>query len=90
MKNKIKIFIITLSFLYLAIIIIKFTINLLLNKKYAVDEIIYTDRKEGLLGISEIITKDYLHMIYFNAFFIIILFVLFIYYLSFYLKNKNK
>ncbi len=89
MKNKAKIFIVTSLFFTLVIIIVKFTINLLLNKKYAVDEIIYTDRKEGLIGIYEIISKDYLFMLYFNLFFIIILFILFIYYLIIFVKNKS-
>jgi hypothetical protein len=90
MKNKINIFIVTSMFLLLLIVNIKFIVNLLLNKKYVVDEIIYTDRKEGLEGIQEIISKDYLFMFYFNIFFIIILTFMFIYFLIWRKKNKTE
>mgnify|MGYP000903189964 CR=1 FL=1 len=39
-------------------------INLVLNKKYAVDQIKYTERKQGLEGIQEIVTEDYINTIY--------------------------
>ena len=68
--------------------IISATINLLLNKKYAVDEIKYTERKQGLEGIQEIITTDYINTIYSNAFIIVLLIGFTIIFL-FQMKNKK-
>lgn len=70
-----KIYKILLILFSLAVItsIVLFNINLLLNKKYAVDEISYTKRPEGLVGIQQIITQDYIYMLYFNIFYILIL-----------------
>ncbi|WP_304198245.1 hypothetical protein [Flavobacterium alvei] len=53
--------------------VISFNINLILNKKYAVDEIPFTTRKQGLIGVQEIISLDYLYMIYLNIFFVVLL-----------------
>jgi hypothetical protein len=50
--------------------VISATINLFLNKKYVVDQIKYTERKQGLEGIQKVITEDYISTIYLNIFFI--------------------
>ena len=72
MKKIYKI-LLTLFSLVVIISIVLFNINLLLNKKYAVDEISYTSRPEGLVGIQQIITQDYIYMLYFNILYILIL-----------------
>jgi len=50
----------------------------MLNKKYAVDEISYTTRKEGLTGIQEIVADDYLYMFYCNIIFVLVLLIIFV------------
>ncbi len=56
--------------------IISFTMDLLLNKKYAVDEIPYTNRQQGLVGIQEVIEKDYVHMLYLNIGYVFVLIII--------------
>ena len=85
MKKSVKI-IIAILILFGITLIIKFNINLLLNKKYAVDEIPFTNRKEGLVGIQEIISDDYVWMLCFNIAFIAILLILLV--IVFFKKNK--
>lgn len=55
---------------------VSFTINLALNKKYAVDEIPYTHSKKALEGIQEIVQRDYVSMIYINAAYTIAIIIL--------------
>ena len=69
-KAKALIIIIILLFMFM---LVQFNINLVLNKKYAVDEISYTHREEGLKGIQEIIENDYIYMLYFNVFYMLLL-----------------
>ena len=81
MKAKIKIIMILINVLIIVIAIL-FNINLMLNKKYCVDEISCTKSQQGLVGIQEIITKDYIYMIYFSAFYSVILIILCILYIK--------
>ena len=74
MKLKIKVVVIIFNLLSI-IVSIFFAINLLLNKKYAVDEISHTQNSEGLEGIQEIISIDYLSMFYVNIFFVVVLLI---------------
>jgi hypothetical protein len=72
MKNKFKLIILLITGV-ICFYIISFNLNLLLNKKYAVDEISFTNRKKGLIGLQEIISNDYANMFYLNIFYIILL-----------------
>jgi hypothetical protein len=81
MKAKIKIIMILINVLIIVIAIL-FNINLMLNKKYCVDEISSTKSQQGLIGIQEIITKDYIYMIYFSALYSVILIILCILYIK--------
>lgn len=72
MKNKFKLIILLITGV-VCFYIISFNLNLLLNKKYAVDEISFTNRKQGLIGLQEIISKDYTNMFYLNIFYVILL-----------------
>lgn len=74
MKKNYWIIVIILLSVSIITYIISTTINLLLNKKYVVDEISYTDRKKGLEGIQEVISADYVSIFYLNI--IIVIFVL--------------
>ena len=72
-SKKIVILLFTLSII---IFILSFTISLALNKKYAVDEIVFTKTNTGLLGIQKIIEADYLWMMYLNIFYALMLIIL--------------
>lgn len=76
MKKKYWIFTIILVTVSIIAYIISATVNIMLNKKYAVDEIAYTDKKDGLKGIQEIVSTDYINIYYLN---IIVIFILLVY-----------
>lgn len=73
MKKGFKIISLIVVVLAVMICLISESINLVLNKKYVVDQIKYTERKQGLEGIQEIITADYIEIIRLNLFIILIL-----------------
>ena len=83
--KKIKIIVVLLS-VVLIIFAMMFNVNLLLNKKYVVDEISYTRKQEGLIGIQEIVSQDYIYMLYFNLFYILIFVGMIV---LFFKKSKN-
>tara|TARA_Y100000815_G_C13258215_1_gene468179 strand:+ start:413 stop:682 length:270 start_codon:yes stop_codon:yes gene_type:complete len=75
MKKKYKLGIVFINIILL-IVAIQFNINLLLNKKFVVDEISHTFTKEGLKGIEEIVSNDYIWMFYFTIFNTLLLIIL--------------
>lgn len=54
---------------------LSFVINLLLNKKYVVDEILYAKGKNQHEGLHDLITYDYISMMYFTIFSLIVIMV---------------
>lgn len=75
MNNKLKITCLVIIGL-ICLYIISFTMDLLLNKKYAVDEIPFTNRQQGLVGIQEVIERDYMQMLYLNIGYVFVLIVI--------------
>lgn len=74
MKRREKIIILIVMVL-ITMFSLSFVINLLLNKKYVVDEILYASHKSQLEGLHDLITYDYIWMMYFTVFSLIVMMV---------------